>query len=183
MKTQFYTATSIDGYIADDENALDWLFQFELIESMKDNYDHFISQVGAAAMGSTTYEWIIEQENMVEHPEKWPYTFPVWVFSSRTQPIINGADITFVKGGVEPIYSDMMQAADGKNIWLIGGGGLGAQFHNKGLLDEIILNVVPVILGSGAQLFSGEISSPPLKLVDAEKHGDVFMMLRYEVQK
>ena len=183
MKTQYYTATSIDGYIADDENSLSWLFQFGQIQSMQDNYPRFIKDVGAAAMGSTTYEWIIEQENMLEHPEKWPYEIPTWVFSSRELPTVDGANIKFVNGDVAPIHSEMAKAADGKNIWLIGGGDLVGQFHEKGLLDEIILSIAPVILGSGAPLLPRKITSPPLKLIDIQKHEDVFTTLIYKVQK
>lgn len=183
MKTQYYTATSIDGYIADDENSLSWLFQFGHIESMQEDYPRFIKQVGAAAMGSTTYEWIVEHENMLEHPEKWPYEIPTWVFSTRELPTVDGANIKFVKGDVAPIHSDMVKVADGKNIWLIGGGDLVGQFHEKGLLDEIILSVAPVMLGSGAPLLPRKITSPPLKLTEVQKHEEVFVTLTYRIQK
>src|SRR6056297_1828734 len=183
MKTQYYTATSIDGYIADDENSLGWLFQFGQIQSMQDDYPRFIKDVGAAAMGSTTYEWIVEQENMLEHPEKWPYEIPTWVFSSRELPTVDGSNIKFVNGDVAPIHSEMAKAADGKNIWLIGGGDLVGQFHEKGLLDEIILSIAPVMLGSGAPLLPRKITSPPLKLIDIQKHEHVFATLIYKVQK
>jgi len=183
MKTQYYTATSIDGYIADDENSLSWLFQFGQIQSMQDDYPRFIKDVGAAAMGSTTYEWIVEQENMLEHPEKWPYEIPTWVFSSRELPTVDGSNIKFVNGDVAPIHSEMAKAADVKNIWLIGGGDLVGQFHEKGLLDEIILSIAPVMLGSGAPLLPRKITSPPLKLIDIQKHEDVFATLIYKVQK
>lgn len=183
VKTQYYTATSIDGYIADDGNSLNWLFQFGQIESMQEDYPRFIKQVGAAAMGSTTYEWVVEQENMLEHPEKWPYEIPTWVFSSRKLPTVDSANIKFVNGDVVPIHSDMVKVAGGKNIWLIGGGDLVGQFHEKGLLDEIILSVAPVMLGSGAPLLPRKIISPPLKLVDVQKHEEVFVTLTYKVQK
>jgi dihydrofolate reductase len=183
MKTQYYTATSIDGFIADDENSLSWLFQFGQIQSMQDDYPRFIKDVGAAAMGSTTYEWVVEQENMLEHPEKWPYEIPTWVFSSRELQTVDGANIKFVNGDVAPIHSEMAKAADGKNIWLIGGGDLVGQFHEKGLLDEIILSIAPVMLGSGAPLLPRKITSPPLKLIDIQKHEDVFATLIYKVQK
>jgi dihydrofolate reductase len=57
MKTQYYTATSLDGFIADSQNSLDWLFQFG--EVQEDSYANFISEVGAIAMGATTYKWIL----------------------------------------------------------------------------------------------------------------------------
>ena len=183
MKTQYYTATSIDGFIADEEHSLNWLFQFGQIESMQDEYPRFIKEVGAAAMGSTTYEWVVEHEDLLEHPEKWPYEIPTWVFSSRSLPAVDGANISFVSGDVAPVHSDMIKAADGKNIWLIGGGDLAGQFYEKGLLDEIILSVAPVMLGTGAPLLPRNITSPPLRLVDIKKYDDVFATLTYEVPK
>jgi dihydrofolate reductase len=179
MKTQYYTATSINGYIADENHSLDWLLQFGVIESM----DDFFSNIGAAAMGSTTYEWLLDQEKKQESPRTWPYEVPIWVFSSRNLPIIENADIRFAKGDVASYHTEMMKVADGKNIWLIGGGDLVGQFHDHGLLDEIILSIAPVMLGSGAPLLPRKITSPPLKLIDIQKHEDVFATLIYKVQK
>ncbi|WP_224267782.1 dihydrofolate reductase family protein [Haloprofundus salinisoli] len=184
MKTQYYTASSINGYLADEENSLDWLFQFGDIgdiEGVQDDYPQFIDQVGALAMGSTTYEWVIEHENLLEEPAKWPYEVPAWVFSSRELPVIDGADIHFVQGDVAPVHADMVRAADGKNVWLVGGGDLVGQFHDQGLLDELILTVAPVMLASGAPLLPRRITTPPLKLANVQKYGDVFAVLTYEV--
>src|SRR5699024_8413119 len=163
-----------------------WLFQFgdiEQIEGVKDTYPRFIEQVGALAMGSTTYEWILEHENLLENPDKWPYEIPAWIFSSRDLPAIRGADIHFVRGKVAPVHDEMCEAAGNKNIWLVGGGDLVGQFHDHGLLDEIILSVAPVMLSSGAPLLPRDVVSPPMKLVDVEKQGDVFAVLTYEIQK
>ena len=181
VKTQYYTATSIDGYLADDNNSLDWLFQFGEIESMKDDYPQFIEQVGALAMGATTYEWIIAHENLLEKPERWPYKLPAWVFSHRELPIVDGANVRFVQGDVAPVHAEMVKAADGKNIWLVGGGDLVGQFADQGLLDEIILSVAPVMLGSGAPLLPRKMTVPPLKLIDVQQHDDVFAVLIYAV--
>ncbi|WP_245800133.1 dihydrofolate reductase family protein [Haladaptatus litoreus] len=186
MKTQYYTATSIDGYLADEDNSLDWLFQFgeiEEIEGVNEEYSRFIDQVGALAMGSTTYEWIIEHENILENPEEWPYEILAWVFSTRELPVVDGADIHFVQGDVAPVHADMVKAADGKNIWLVGGGDLVGQFHDHDLLDEIILSVAPVTLASGAPLLPREITTPPLKLTNVQQQGDVFAVLTYDVQQ
>jgi dihydrofolate reductase len=57
--TQYYTATTLDGFIADPDNSLDWLFTRERDEVGPLNYGDFIARVGAMAMGSTTYEWIV----------------------------------------------------------------------------------------------------------------------------
>lgn len=183
IKTQYYTATSMDGYIADEHDSLDWLFQFGEIESMKDDYPRFIEQVGAIAMGSSTYEWVVAHENLLEHPAKWPYEMPSWVFSNRELPAVEGADIRFVRGDVAPVHADMVAATGGKNVWIVGGGDLVGQFHDEGLLDEIILFVAPVALGSGAPLLPRRIIEPPLKLTGVKQHGDVFAALTYEVQR
>lgn len=183
MKTQYYTATSLDGYIADDANSLDWLFQLGEVQSMKDDYPRFIEHVGAAAVGSTTYEWVLEKEDMLEHPDRWPFDIPTWVFSSRELPAVAGADVRFVRGDVGPVHAEMAEVAAGRNIWLMGGGDLVGQFHDRGLLDELILHVAPVTLGAGAPLLPRRIAAPPLRLTGVERHGEVFVGLRYEVQR
>lgn len=186
MKTQYYTATSVDGYIADPDNSLEWLFQFggeAEDQAMNDYYPRFIAQVGATAMGSTTYEWILAHENLVQEPEKWPYEMPCWVFSTRDLPSIEGADIRFVEGDVAPVHAEMVEAAGGKNVWIVGGGELVGQFHDAGLLDELILFLAPVTLGAGAPLLPRRIVTPPLELQSVESLGGVFAVLRYEVRK
>ena len=183
MKTQYYTATSIDGFIADENNSLDWLFQFG--DGSGESYSEFISQVGAVAMGSTTYEWVLDNEiykNPAE-PKPWPYSQPTWIFSSRAQRTIEAADIRYVKGDVKPVYDEMCKVADGKNIWLAGGGDLVGQFHDRGLLDEVILGLAPVFLGAGAPLLPRRIATPPLKLLKMTQVMESFIELRYEVLK
>lgn len=185
VKTQYYTATSIDGYLADEDGSLDWLSQFggiDEIDGVQDTFTQFVDRVGALAMGSTTYEWIVDHEGLLNDPDQWPYEDPVWVFHNRDLPTVDGADIRFVRGDVAPVHEEMVRAADGKNVWLVGGGELVGQFHDRGLLDEIILNVAPVTLGSGVQLLPRRITTPPLILTDVQKHGEVFAELTYEVQ-
>jgi dihydrofolate reductase len=75
----------------------------------------------------------------------------------------------------------MAEAAAGKNIWLVGGGELVGQFHDYGLLDEIIVQIAPVTLGGGAPLLPRAITTPPLRLISATTHGAAFAELRYKV--
>ncbi|HRX85060.1 MAG TPA: dihydrofolate reductase family protein [Phycisphaerae bacterium] len=181
MKTQYYTAATVNGFIADEHDSLEWLFQFGEIESMQNHYPRFIAQVGALAMGATTYEWILRHERMLENPQNWPYTLPTWVFTHRQLPAVPGADIRFAEGDVRPIHEQMSAVARGKNVWLAGGGDLVGQFHDQGLLDEIIVSVAPVMLAAGAPLLPRSIATPPLKLQHVEQHGDVFAILTYAV--
>lgn len=186
MKTQYYTATSLDGYIADTNHSLEWLFQFGDPED--GSYASFIQEVGAIAMGSTTYEWILNHDSL-DNPNAnpaqpaWSYTQPAWVFTTRTLPTIPGADIRFVKGDVRPVYEEMRAIAQDKNIWVVGGGDLAGQFYDHGLLDEIIVTIASVTLGSGAPLLPRQITTPPLKLVSAKTYGTAFVELRYAVQQ
>lgn len=179
MKTQYYTATSLDGFIADPQNSLDWLFQFE----MTDDYPDFIRDVGAVVMGSTTYEWVLSDLARSDAEPRWPYDLPTWVFTSRVLPTAPGGDIRFVSGDVAPVHEQMVAEAHGKNIWLVGGGELVGQFHDQGLLDELIVTVAPVTLGGGAPLLPRLIATPPLRLLSTKTYGEALVQLRYAVQR
>ena len=187
MKTQYYTAATLDGFIADENNSLDWLFQFggDPEGAGDTGYSDFIREVGALAMGSTTYQWMLDHEvRPKDRPAKpWPYTQPTWVFSSREQPRVEGADLRFARGDVRPVHAEMVAAARGKNVWLMGGGDLVGQFHDHGLLDELIVSIAPVTLGRGAPLLPRRITTPPLRLREARAMGGAFVRARYEVAK
>ncbi len=183
MKTKYYTASSLDGFIATADHSLAWLFPLGDIHDT--GYPAFIAQVGALAMGSSTYEWMLRHLVKPESasPSPWPYTQPTWVFSRRKQPGVPGADIRFVAGDVRPVHARMREAAAGKDVWLVGGGELVGQFHDAQLLDEIIVQVGSVTLGSGRPLLPRAITSPPLRLLSAVAIGTGFAELRYEVLK
>lgn len=181
MKTQYFTATSLDGFIATEDDSLDWLFPLGDINDT--SYPAFIAEVGALAMGSATYEWMLRHAQTVaaETGSAWPYTQPTWVFSSRTLPAVPGAKLSFVRGDVRPVHAAMRAAAAGRNIWIVGGGDLAGQFHDAGLLDEVIVQVASVTLGKGKPLFPRRLTSPPLALVSVRQVGTGFAELRYRV--
>ena len=181
MKTRYYTATSLDGFIATEDDSLDWLFPLGDINET--SYPSFIAEVGALAMGSATYEWMLghAKEVAASTGSPWPYTQPTWVFSSRSLPLVDGADIRVVRGDVRPVHTEMRKAAGSKNIWIVGGGDLAGQFYDAGLLDEIIVQVGSVTLGRGKQLFPRRVVTPPLRLVSVRQVGSGFAELHYEV--
>jgi dihydrofolate reductase len=181
MRMQYFTATSLDGFIATEDDSLEWLFPLgDLNES---SYPEFIGEVGALAMGSATYEWMLRHADTVtaETGSAWPYAQPAWVFTRRSLAPIAGADIRFVKDDVREVHSRMRAVAGSKNIWIVGGGDLAGQFYDAGLLDEIIVQVGSVTLGKGKPLFPRRVLSPKLRLVSVRQIGSGMAELRYEV--
>lgn len=182
MKTIYYTATSLDGFIADPHHSLDWLLQFGDVGDS--TYAEFIEHVGTLVMGSHTYEWILKNfsdENGA--PTRWPYSQPTWVFSTRELPIIEGADIRFVQGSPKELYGQLQDAAGGKDIWIVGGGDLAGQFFDCHLLDHLVVQIAPVTLGGGAPLLPRAMKRPHLRLLSMRAMGEYFVELRYEVPK
>jgi dihydrofolate reductase len=178
-RTQYYTATALDGFIADAENSLDWLFSQNQEKDGALNYDDFIAGVGAIAMGSTTYEWILDHEFAGKDRSewRWPYDVPGWVFTHRTLAVVPGAQIEFVSGDVAAVHAEMAAAAGDRNVWIVGGGDLAGQFADAGLLDEVLVMVAPVTLGGGAPLLPRRIE---LALEEVARNGD-FACARYSV--
>jgi dihydrofolate reductase len=183
MKTQYYTAASLDGFIATTDDSLEWLFP--LGDVAETSYADFITDVGALAMGSATYEWMLRHAvgPAAKEPQPWPYTQPTWVFTTRSLPGVPGADVRFVRGDVRPVHEEMARAAGGQNIWIVGGGELAGQFYDRGLLDELFVQVGSVTLGAGKPLLPRTIVSPPLRLVSVRQVGAGFAELHYEVAR
>jgi dihydrofolate reductase len=99
------------------------------------------------------------------------------VFTSRELQVVPGADISFVQGEVGPVHAEMVEAAGGKNVWIVGGGDLVGQFADAGLLDEVIVYVAPVTLGAGQPLLARRVE---LRLEETGRNGD-FVAARYSV--
>jgi dihydrofolate reductase len=186
LKTIYYTAATLDGFLADRNHSLEWLFQFQP-PAGEDHYDAFIKHVGALAMGSSTYEWLLRHhvfpEDPAKSPEAWFYKQPTWVFSSRSLRPVPGEDIRFVEGDVRPVHEDMLKAAGEQDVWVVGGGELAGQFYDAGLLDEIVVTIASVTLGSGMPLLPRRIVTPPLILTYVQQHGEGFVTLKYTVPK
>ena len=179
--TKYYTATTLDGFIADPNNSLDWLFTRQREPGGPLNYEDFIAGVGALAMGSTTYEWILDHEFAGKDPAewKWPYEIPCWVFTHRQLPVVPDARIEFTSGDVAAVHEQMVAAAGGRNVWIVGGGDLVGQFADAGLLDEVLVTIAPVTLGAGAPLLPRRLE---LRLEELGRNGD-FVAARFSVAR
>jgi dihydrofolate reductase len=172
-RVQYFTACTLDGFIADENNSLDWLFEAPHSDD-EGGWEEFIGGVGPMAMGATTYEWVLDRHDMLENPQQWRDFYgdrPAWVFSHRDLPPIPTVDIRIVSGDVRPVYDDMVATMPDKNIWLVGGGELVGQFDDAGLLDEVWLGMRPVFLGAGAPLLPRRITTKRLTLREVRHSG------------
>ncbi|WP_136709075.1 dihydrofolate reductase family protein [Agromyces sp. H66] len=171
----YYTATTLDGFLADQNDSLDWLLRQDQDKRGPQNYDDFIEKIGAIVMGSTTYAWILAHLERTGEP--WFYSQPSWVMSTRDLPRFPGADIRFAAGSVADVYADLRAAAGESGIWVIGGGDLAGQFADAGLLDEVIVSIAPVTLGAGRPLLPRRLD---LRLVETAASG-AFVTARFDV--
>ena len=149
--TQYYTATTLDGFIADTDRSLEWLCTRNQDRAGILNYAESIADVGALAMGSTTYQSISWHDRAHKDPAEWksPYDIPGLVFTSRQLEVVPEAPIEFVSGDVPPStrrsWRRGVARRSGSRRRRFAG-----QFADTGLLDEVIVYIAPVTLGSGA---------------------------------
>ena len=170
-RTVYYTATSLDGFIATVDHSLDWLLSRESDAAGPMGYDGFIAGVGAVAMGATTYLWVRE------HEPEWTPERPTWVFTHRDLPLLPGVDLRLTAEDPARVHADMVAAAAGRDVWVVGGGDLAGQFADRGLLDEVVVSIAPVTLGGGAPLLPRRLE---LARVEEAVNGE-FVCVRYDV--
>lgn len=178
-RTVYYTATTLDGFIADPDDSLDWLLRQPQEEQGAGDYDEFFAGVGAIVMGATTYEWLLRH-----HLEPWPYDVPTWVMTHRELPMPAAGraddarlDIRFASRSVTEVHAEMREAAGVRDLWVVGGGDLAGQFADAGLLDEVETSIAPVVLGSGRPLLPRRLD---LELLEIGRNG-AFVTARHRV--
>jgi dihydrofolate reductase len=158
MRTHYYTASSLDGFIAEPEATLSWLMSCDIDQQGPMAYPGFIAQIGAMVMGATTYEWVHAHEGGA-----WSYDIPCWVMTHRELPRVDG-DVRFSAAPVAEVHAAMTEAAAGRDAWVVGGGDLAGQFADAGLLDEVWVSYAPVTLGAGAPLLPRRLELRPLEV-------------------
>ena len=188
-RTQYYCAMTLDGYIAESDDTLEWLFQYrgsfdgEGVEPIKGADDQYYAGVGALVMGSVTYEFILDHSS--QEDSEWPYKGkPAWVLSTRDLPVPEGEgiDIRIVEAEVSDLYDEMIAAAGERDLWVVGGGNVASQFADAGRLDELLVTVVPVVLGEGKPLFDRRLPAGRMQLTGTRCFDSGMVELRYEIR-
>lgn len=179
----FDAAVSLNGYLADENHSLQWLF--DVPGAQEPDPELLPKNVAVHVEGATTYLWLLENENLLQEPEKWQEYYPdvvTYVFTRRQLPVPAGADVRFVSGDLESVLPQIRESAGEKNIWVLGGGELLGQFLDHDALDTLALTVAPAALSHGAELLPRNIGSDRLELVEARKAGP-FARLVYRVKQ
>ena len=184
-RTVYYAAMSLDGYIAESDDTLDWLMGFpgvapaETVQTVEGGYDEFYEEVGALVMGSATYEFVLDEASTWHYGGK-----HTWVLSSRDLPRFEGAEpLTITNAAVTDLYDEMVAAAGDRKLWVVGGGNVASQFADAGLLDEVWVTVVPVVIGTGKPLFDRRLPGPPMQLTEALPRTSGMIELRFDVRR
>ncbi|KAA1423414.1 dihydrofolate reductase [Mumia zhuanghuii] len=178
-RTVYYTASSLDGFLATEDHSLEWLLSQPVSEEMQGEMEELGSRFGAQLMGSSTYQWLLDHEDLLAHPDKWAYPAPTWVMTHRDLPAVPGADIRFAQDDVTTVHAAMVAAAGDKDVWVVGGGDLAGQLADAGLLDVLEVSYAPVTLGSGAPLLPRRLD---LDLREV-RHDNPFVTARFDVRK
>lgn len=178
MAIIYNTATTLNGFIADEDNSLQWLFDVAGNEDAESDFGDFLSTIAAIVMGSTTYEWLLREMDLLNSPEQWTQAYgdrPTWVFSSRSLAVPEGANIRVINSPVESALPMIRSSAQGDggtgHIWIVGGGDLAGQFLDVGALDRIVLTMAPVFLPAGAPTFPRRLESARLELAGMRELG------------
>jgi len=145
VKTVYYTASSLDGYIVDENQSLDWLTSRDITPDGPFGYEQFIESIGVLVMGASTYEWVVEHGD-------WSYDQPAWVLTHRPEIAAESHPIEVFAGEVTELHPKLVAAAGGKDVWVVGGGNIAAQFAAADLIDEIIVSYAPCTLGAGSRV-------------------------------
>lgn len=172
-KLILFIATSLDGYIATQDESLEWLFN---IEGEGDNgYSEFYETVDTILMGKKTYDWVMKQE-AGEFPYK---NKECYVF---TRSLVEDTEhVKFVNKDIVS-FTTKLKNGKGKNIWIVGGGELLHSFINEKLVDEFILTIAPTLIGKGIPLFKEGDYQLGLSLKGTKTYNQ-FVELHYEVKE
>ncbi len=165
-----YIATSLDGYIARENGDIDWL---PAPESADDggSYDQFYQSIDALVMGSATYEKVLE--------------FGDWVYAGKPSYVLtcrplatDHPDIQFIHTDIEGLV-EAIEHHGHQRVWVVGGGKLAAALIDRNWIDEYIITLIPIILGSGISLYQSA-AELPLNLVTAQTNSAGMVELHYK---
>jgi dihydrofolate reductase len=178
MPIIYNAATTLNGFLADEQDSLQWLFDVPGSADAEADIADFLVGIDALVMGSTTYEWLLANLDSPQDLTASYGTRPIWVFTSRDLPVHEGTHVRLLNSPVSRALPRIRETSE--NIWVMGGGDLAGQFFDAGVLDRITLTMAPVFLPSGRPTLPRRVESSRLTLTRHRQLGQ-FVELTYAV--
>ena len=158
-----HATVSLDGFMADVDGGVDWMYGFPVAPEDEDVVGRIVQELGAVVLGANKTQTIEDGEV----PYGGTLVVPMYVMTHTAHEPIekDGVTYTFVVDDIAQAVESASRAAGDKSVSLLGGT-ISRQCLELGLVDEIQLHVVPIILGQGISLFTG--LSEPIRLERVE---------------
>lgn len=174
-KVILYIAQSLDGYIARPDGNIDWLTSVPYPKDGSDyGYSELMARTGTIIMGRKTYEEILGFDF------DWSYTgYATFIVTSNEKLEIQTPDTSLLTGSFNDFIETRKQQSD-KDIWLMGGGELIKAFMAEGLIDTMIISIIPKIIGDGIPLFVKGITEGEWTLKNTEQFETGLVNLTYD---
>lgn len=169
-KLILYISCSLDGFIAKPDDDLGFL---DIVQQGGEDYGYyeFVDSVDTVIVGRKTYDWVIGQGYGFPHADKEAY-----IITRQDRP--KDGNLTFYNGDLKSLVTTL-KAKAGKNIFCDGGAEIVNQLLQEKLFDELIISVIPVMVGNGIRLFKNDIPEQPLELVSAKSFDSGLVQLHY----
>lgn len=161
-KIKLYSSVSLDGYIARKDGRLDWLESINNPNQIDHDYESFYSGIDTLIMGRKTYDIILS------YGIEWPYKGKASYIVSRSSNFFISTENTFLLNGDILSKIRELKVMEGKDIWLVGGGKINSLLLNNDLIDEMIISIVPVIIGDGLPMFPDNPKETNFEMIDAK---------------
>jgi dihydrofolate reductase len=173
-KIILYIASSLDGFIAGRNGEISWLDAYQ-VEGEDYGYSEFLKTIDIIVMGSKTYEQVLNFDS-------WPYEgFETYVMTKRQLQPVDKAKVEFYSEDLDSFVPNIKRESH-KNIWLVGGASLAQSFLERSFIDEMILSIIPVILGDGISLFGRTQEEVRLELLRSGSYINGVVQLHYKLE-
>ncbi|MEW6722744.1 MAG: dihydrofolate reductase family protein [Candidatus Micrarchaeota archaeon] len=169
-----YIAYSLDGFIAKKDGSVGWLDKYDAAGEDY-GFSGFYKNIGASIMGATTYLQALDFKGGID-PK-----MPTYVVTHRKLDAPDGMNVQFYSGDLKALVADIRKQTK-KDIWLVGGGKLAREFLREGLVDRIIISVIPEILGDGIPLFGILGRGIRMKLEGTRNYKSGIVQMEYVVE-
>ncbi len=175
-RIKLYIACSLDGFIARENDSIDWLTEYDNNPETDYGYSEFYASIGTVLMGRKTYEQLLGFG-------EWPYgEKKVYVFTRQKESLYHEKNTEFVSGNIVEFVRRLKENTD-RDIWIVGGSQIIRVFLKENLVQDLIVFVVPIILGEGIPLFDQIGKEIRLKSKRIERYGNGLVRLEYKVQE